>query len=340
MKLFSKRLFYGGSVFIVLIILISGFLVYLLEYKQKSLSPAEAASGNKTLDSQPDWQLGSYTDNIDLTTLAGSVKIQNNAEINLLGKTTSSDINNDQAPNVIDNDYDTWWNGYLTYEDQTHWWKIDLGETKNYISTFALWRTASGPITFRLYWSLNDIDYTLILPGPGYVWGPCNLPASCQSVISSPISARYIKIVANREDGVSPMDPQIKEFKLYMSPPATHTSASTQIDGGDNFWLWQTFTPTQTVPANTAVSYRFRSSANGTDWGTWSASQTPTSGNPLDISGLVTSRSGDTKYRYLQVETTLSNTDGASTPTVDAYSVGYHTEVKPNKPVAQTAVIQ
>ena len=124
------------------------------------------------------------------------------------------------------------------------------------------------------------------------------------------------------------------EFEVYGSnATATHTTGATQIDGGENFWQWETFTDSKTTPTNTSVTYRYRTSTNGTDWTGWVANI-----------GSVTSRTGDdsndpTKYRYLQIEATLSNTDGASTPTIDSYSIGYHTNQKPNAPTAMTAVI-
>jgi len=146
-------------------------------------------------------------------------------------------------------------------------------------------------------------------------------------------------------------DNLLTEIQLFDSATATHTSDATQINGGDNFWGWETFTPTYDKPANTDVKFRFRTSINGSDPTDWSAYQTPGTGAPLNISSLVTSRdegSGDdnskdaanfTYYKYLQVETTLTSTDGAHTPTVSDYSLGYHTNTKPNKPVAGTAVI-
>jgi hypothetical protein len=58
---------------------------------------------------------------------------------------------------------------------------------------------------------------------------------------------------------------------------------------------------------------------------------------------LVTSKTGspgsETFYKYLQVETILTSTDGSATPTLSDYTINYHTNVKPDKPVAQTAVI-
>lgn len=94
----------------------------------------------------------------------------------------------------------------------------------------------------------------------------------------------------------------------------TILSAPTQLDGGENFSGWTTFSPNATIPANTSVSFRFRTSADATNWGEWSESSNYASS--IDISGL-------TQYRYLQVETTLANTDGASTPILNSYTTNY-----------------
>jgi hypothetical protein len=97
----------------------------------------------------------------------------------------------------------------------------------------------------------------------------------------------------------------------------SHQSAPTQIDAGPNISGWTTFVPTATIPANTAVSFRFRTSPDGAAWTSWSAS-TPYASS-IDISGQSSSN------RYFQVETTLSNTDGVSAPTLGSYTVNFMT---------------
>jgi hypothetical protein len=128
---------------------------------------------------------------------------------------------------------------------------------------------------------------------------------------------------------------------IYNSP-GVHTSAATQITNA-NLYQWQTFTATYDKPSNTNVSFRFRTSTDAASWTSWTASQTPASTVPLDISALVTSSTGppggETFYKYLQVETTLTSTDGVSTPTLNDYSIGYHTNVAPSKPTAVTATM-
>lgn len=130
----------------------------------------------------------------------------------------------------------------------------------------------------------------------------------------------------------------VKEFELYGLPySATHTTASTQIDGqegSDDKTLieWTSFTPAQTVPENTTLTYQFRTSDNASDWTEWTGDYTY-SGTPIDLTGL----SDD---RYLQVKATLTNTDGVSTPQIDDYTINFHNNQKPNQPVAQTAIIE
>ncbi|TSC90638.1 MAG: Kelch repeat type 1-containing protein, partial [Candidatus Berkelbacteria bacterium Licking1014_96] len=100
-----------------------------------------------------------------------------------------------------------------------------------------------------------------------------------------------------------------------------HTSGATQIDGGADLTAWTTFAPSATIPANTAISFRFRTSPDGATWTGWSAA-TPYAAS-IDISG----ESG--ANRYFQVETTLTNTDGASVPILDSYTVNFNNSATP-----------
>ena len=129
--------------------------------------------------------------------------------------------------------------------------------------------------------------------------------------------------------------------------PGTHTTASTQIDGTANFYGWQTFTPTSSfsgTQANTSITYKFRTSKDGSAWTSWTADQSIANGVAADISSLVTSRDGPAqdpanRYRYLQVQATLTSTDGTSTPIISQYDIGYHTNQKPNTPTAASVTV-
>ena len=61
------------------------------------------------------------------------------------------------------------------------------------------------------------------------------------------------------------------------------------------------------------------------------------------MSETVTSREGELGgedfHKYLQVKTRLTSTDGVSTPTLSDYTIGYHTNVPPDKPTAGEVVI-
>ena len=94
-----------------------------------------------------------------------------------------------------------------------------------------------------------------------------------------------------------------------------HTTSSTQIDAGADLTGWTTFEPSATIPANTAISFRFRTSADGSAWTAWSSS-TPYAAS-IDISGQSSSN------RYLQIESTLSNTDGVSIPIISSFAVNF-----------------
>ncbi len=117
---------------------------------------------------------------------------------------------------------------------------------------------------------------------------------------------------------------------------ATHTTAATQIDGQEGsadktLIEWTSFTPTQTTPAGTSIQYQFRTSSDGSNWSNWSAQQ-EYSGSPIDLTGLSSSR-------YLQVKAELVTNSALATPQIDDYTINFHNNQAPNKPTAQTAVI-
>jgi hypothetical protein len=306
------------------------FAVVILRFFPKG-KISKATDTSTSLTTQPDWQAGAYDPGIDLTSTPGSIKLVPGSSTIDLTKLGSSNVttNYDAADKMypIGGNYsgatdssNSWSWGDTT--GGTYTWQVDLGASYSISSV----KGRSLGIPLRLSYSSDGINWTSI---PG-LSGSDTLD---QYTFSPAVTARYFK----QEDTLPPNSGAIGLFReIQLSPAgdsATHTTAPTQIDGGENFWQWESFTPTQSVPANTSVTYRFRTSTNGSDWTGWVGSI-----------GAVTSRTGDnsnnpTKYRYLQIEATLSNTDGASTPTIDQYDIGYHTEHKPNKPTAQTAVV-
>jgi len=200
--------------------------------------------------------------------------------------------------------------------------------TEKNITRIKLWlvRTFDPPVAAEYnveYWDGDSWEVYLnnTIDPPQFTWDIQDIEVNLTTTairIRSSVDSNMVEVY-EMED-YSP--------NVYASPGVLTTGA-TQIDGGENFWEWEDFTPAQTTPANTSIAYRYRTSTDGATWTDWVA----------DI-GSVTSRSGDDKYRYLQVEASLSNTDGVSTPTIDSYSINYHTEVKPSAPTAQTAVVE
>jgi len=105
----------------------------------------------------------------------------------------------------------------------------------------------------------------------------------------------------------------------YFSP-GTHTSVATQIDAGTNISSWDELNSSETKPENTTISYRARSSDNGSNWtswyGPWQAS------SPINISSVPAKR-------YLQIESTLSTTDNTTTPILHDYTITWTTGTSP-----------
>jgi len=331
----SKKLIYGLVLVVAIGLAIGTYSVRTNHNKSKGQTSkkVEASSSQAVLTSQSDWEAGIYDGSADLTSSPGDVKMSAASKIDLSGKTVTATQDEGEKNNVIDGNLATLWQGTNT---SAFYWIIDLGSSVSVSKVRAYNVDDTVPLGFNLYTSTNGVDYTLRGLFPNYeFWRE----------ISFLDSVRYLKLQALQ---LSPPAPpatiSISELEIYgVNLSATHTSAATQLNGGTDFFEWQTFTPTYTKPANTNVQFRFRSSTNSTDWSGWTDYQTPSSGSPLDITSLVTSRTGPTDsptfYKYLQVETKLTSTDGTSTPTLSEYSIGYHTNRPPNKPVAGTVII-
>lgn len=284
-----------------------------------------ASTGSQLLTSQADWQSGTYdVTSLNLTAIPGSMKLGDESIITLNNSNITANSSIATKDTVNDGDVDTYWESWIYGVGDEAWIRVNLGATYN-VTKIRI-HAIAGAGSVDLQSSLDDSTYTSFdtaVPG-----------ASWQEIAYSPAKElQYVRFYVFNATG-SPMEATVSEVEFYQSPTtATHTTAPTQIDGGDNFWQWESFTDSKTTPTNTSVTYRYRSSADGTTWNSWHNSIAS-----------VESRSGDdsgtpTKYRYLQVEATLSNTDGVSTPTIDSYSIGYHTNQPPNQPTAMTAVV-
>ncbi|TSC96010.1 MAG: hypothetical protein CEN88_403, partial [Candidatus Berkelbacteria bacterium Licking1014_2] len=272
-----------------------------------------ASPNQAVLTSQADWEAGT-SNNIDSILSSGSIKINDKSlsegSLSLTNlynednsRVTATMFDSDKAK-PVDSNLSTSWGGAST---SVFSWQMNFGKSYN-ITQFNCYNvdTVEGPLGFNPYLSSNGSDWTLV--------GECPLnPGSWYNNAFSPAkTGQYIKL----ERPAHPLgwNTIVSELAIYINSPATatHTTGLTQLNGGTNFFEWQTFSPTYTKPANTNVQYRFRTSTNGSDWTSWTAYQTPTSGSSLDITSLVTSRTGSTDnptfYKYLQVETKLSST--------------------------------
>ncbi len=334
---------------VLVVLLVGGGLLY---FSKRSNSNAnsklsiKAASSSGSISSDSDWQVGSLTEDEIVDVGQNRIKLNTSgvpsSPIDRSSATSTASVYSGDAGFAIDGDVATMWGDHYSSPPGEIYWIVDFHEEKNIAKTYVVddcWGIYGACNCKDIYYGSNGTDFTKIDNSDCYTAG--------DSVIFD-VTARYIKILVDKHSLAPPPDPHtcasMNEIDFY--PPAdygTHTSGVTQITDA-NFWQWQTFSPTYTEPANTDISFKFRTSADGTTWNSWTASQTVASGGSLDLKPLVASWSGTeespgTFYKYIQVETTMTNTDGASTPTLSDYSIGYHTNVAPGTPTALTAVV-
>jgi hypothetical protein len=329
-------------VFVVVALGLAFGTFFIRSNPKQDTKKVKASTATNTITTQADWDAGTK---VNLLSTSGQITLDNVATtpIDLVARASadpsviSASADSSDVLKPVDGVVDpltAWpasaWEVHLTSGLEQHeWWQVDLGTTYQLSGVSAFADALSGD--FKIQTSTNGTDFT---DHTGYDFSSAGYIAPGWHNATFSVQAKYVRLEVKLIGGVDP-DPYLRlsEFHVSTAGYGTHTTGATQIDGGENFWEWESFTPTQSVPANTSVTYRFRTSTNGSDWTGWVGSI-----------GEVTSRTGDdsnnpTKYRYLQIEATLSNTDGASTPTIDQYDIGYHIEHKPNKPTAQTAVV-
>lgn len=331
--LFNIRLRYNIDVsknkyFIVIgLLVLASFIIFNI-YQKKS-PKSQATSTSTKVDIQSDWSAGTLDNivanpggNIEISNLAGSSKLDLAAYYSAHPERVTSGQNSGDIGNIFDGNESTQWGITLaTQQDISYWVKIDLGSVRHITRT----RGKPNSVWYAVNGSTDDVSYTplfLFHGSPAHQW--------YDDTVS--VDYRYIQITVPGPDmpQMYPANVGLYEFELYTSgATGIHTTGATQIDGGVNFWNWDSFNAIETAPQNTSTAYRYRTSPDGASWTGWTSNFSS-----------VTSRSGDTRYRYLQVEATLSSGDGTHTPTIDEYDIGYHTEIKPNAPTAQTAVVQ
>ena len=293
-----------------------------------------ASSENVQISTKTDWDAGSSTD-VDSNSSPGSIKIDGVAtsKIDLTGSTGSSNASGVSGCLFDSSPYECW--ATESFRHPSFWIKIDLNEIKTNISLVKLILVeASYGYDITVQTSTDDVVYNTL-----YSCENNSCASSISNILTGPYTtARYYKLLVSfradtpnffTDSCLTVPDPlsdekygctfQLGEFELYTGGHATHTSASTQIDAGTGVSGWTTFEPTATIPANTAVSFRFRTSSDASTWTSWSDSHAYAAS--IDISDQSSAN------RYMQVESTLSNTDGASTPTLSSYTVNYNSAV-------------
>jgi hypothetical protein len=304
-------------------------LVYTKSEKKNYTNKVFSTDSFESLTDQGDWQLGSFnSSNLDIVTTPGIMQLGQETEITFNDSAITANLNIVDKNKINDSNVSTYWESWIYGIGEEAWIKVDLGAVYS-VSKIRIHAIAGAGVV-EIQSSPDDLTYTSFdSAAPGAAW---------DSRIYSPAEeTRYVRFYVENITG-APMEATVAEVEFYQKPnSATHTTAPTQIDGQEGsadktLIEWETFTPTQTVPANTLIEYQFRTSANGVDgWTDWSVAQ-EYSGTPLDLTGL-------TANRYLQVEATLTNSDGVSTPQIDDYTIDFHNNQKPNQPTAQTAVI-
>ncbi|MFA5157824.1 MAG: carboxypeptidase-like regulatory domain-containing protein [Patescibacteria group bacterium] len=310
-----------------------------------------AASGSIVLNTRTDWELGTLG-NIDSVTAPGSIKkdVKTASEVSLgtiydedPSRVTASYEN--YKANLIHSPCgsDCSWPSFPSPPGE-HYWVMDMGEIRmlNGLKTTSNCPVSGGgyvwtnpppggidscPVAVpdgsyaKFSVSLNGSDYTFI---ENYDVGS-HIPMGWSAFTTTP--ARYVKIESNYYgyDSVNRWYYGIDRLQIReASAPSTHLSSTTQLDAGAHTTMnWTTFAPDDDIPANTSVNYRFRTSADAATWGSYTASTA--SSASIDIETLLGGT--DAAKRYLQVETTLANTDGASTPTLNAYTANYEYSV-------------
>lgn len=236
---------------------------------------------------------------LDSSTSPGDIKINISGgitQVDTSGASFSADTNAGDAPKVMDGNDATGWGFESLTEGECHWVKADLGSVVIGIARLSNVGGGDADSSQEVSLSEDDSSYTVIYKFGGGAGIPqvYDLPAAQD--------ARYVKInVCNEYLSSSPDPVGESELKIYQGPFNANNIET--IDGGASFWSWDDFTDSKTTPANTSVTYNYRTSVNGTDWSAW-----------VGAIGSVTSRTGDdsdnpTRFRYLQIKTTLTNTD-------------------------------
>ncbi|TSC92428.1 MAG: hypothetical protein CEN89_710 [Candidatus Berkelbacteria bacterium Licking1014_7] len=280
--------------------------------KTNVASSGSQQDGSATLTSQADWQAGTSTSGIDLTSSPGDVKLST-AETKITDGTWTNGSGN------VDYAHDGNTNTSTTLQIGENVTQTN-GSTKKY--TKVRYQCAPSGI---------DIDYW-----NGSAWLDVT-SSSCDSYGDHPwheftFSVSGTKI---RFSNISPLDiMDLFEAEIYADAnEGTHTSAPTQIgatgDAGRTVVEYQGFGTTEIEPANTSIDYRFQlvnssgTSTNG--WTAWTTGDVANLTTTYPDQLTITQAKIDVGETYLQVQSKLTSTDGVSTPTFSDYTVNYKT---------------
>ena len=332
----SKKLTYGLILLVAIGLAIGTYSIRTNHSKNKNQSTkkVEASSSLAVLTSDSDWNAGT-TGNILVS--SGSIQINDKgaSNIDLSGKTITADYDDLNKGRLVDGLTDQFW-GSNASSPTDYYWQIDLGNSMS-IKQVGVYASASDWL-YKVQYSLNGTDfsdYSSYYNPAGGGW----------ATYTTSVSTRYIKILCSR-DTTGPMAPPgvfLGEITIQYDSTATHTSASSQIgatgDAERYVSEYQSFTPTESEPANSDITYRFRlTTSDGGSTGTWT-DYIDYTGTAIDLTAqsalAITQTEIDAEETYLQVQSRLTSTDGVSTPTLSDYTASYHTNKAPSAPVPQ-----
>ncbi|TSC93041.1 MAG: hypothetical protein CEN89_281 [Candidatus Berkelbacteria bacterium Licking1014_7] len=324
------------NVFIISSIIVILLMAYVLpNIHRKNIEKTKSASSTIGLTSKADWDAGNSSAAVDLNSSSGDIKLLSEAEISLIGRTTSASTDQSNKGKVIDGDIDTYWGENNSAEI---WWKIDLGSEIEGINKMRMYNYIADPGTVWHFETSSD-DNSYSDQGTfaeAYQYS--------QLTFSPTISARYIRIRKPEEICMpGSCGGTLHNFLLYQGGIATHTSASTQIgstgDAARYVVEYQGFDINETEPANTTIDYRFQlvnsSGVSTSGWTAWASGDVANLIISYPNQLTITQAKKDAGETYLQVQSRLTSTDGVSTPTLSDYTVNYHTNKPPNTPVGE-----
>ena len=317
------------------------FILVFIMIKIFNYSDANSATNSTIITSKTDWEAGTLSADIDSTRTVGSIEVKAEYQIDLSTVQITATCDTTNKLKIIDGDTNTSWGlqppSFDCANDPFNW-NADLGsiytisKTRNFQSSMGsncipMYGFGCGMVletsTDNSIWTERWSD------GNSMVW--------TENIFTSSVLTRYLKIHEFNDIN----DGYIREFEIYSSPiTATHTSATGQIgatgDSERKVVNWENFTATESEPTNSTIRYRFRkTNADGSWTGDWTDYVDHT-GSAIDLqnySQLTISTDDVSNGRtYLQVETKFTRTDASANPTVSDYSIGYHTNKRPNKP--------